>query len=188
MRWISVILSIVGVLFMLLSGLLLLALSLRFVLIEEVAFLLDTLYRSPNLRLLLGAAGLFFLLATLFLAQGLRHKMQRERTIAFHNPDGDVTVRLEAIQDFIKKIAGDLGGIKEIKPVVRATRSGILITVRAVLWADTPIPETTETLQGIIRNHIHEILGVEEALTIQVHVEKVATRPKHEKMEEAKIV
>ncbi len=190
MRFLSHLLRLLGVLLILFAGVLLLILSLRLLLIEEIENILTFVYLSPKTRLILGVIGGMILFTTFVLSRMILQQIQKERTIAFRNPDGEVTVALEAIEEFIKKLGNDLSGVKEIKPTLKASRSGIQITLRASLWADTHIPEVTETLQGVIRSHIHEILGVEEPITIHVHVGKLIQRPKNKAIpiEEEKVV
>ncbi|MBI4436960.1 MAG: alkaline shock response membrane anchor protein AmaP [Candidatus Omnitrophica bacterium] len=189
MRFLSQLFRLLGALFFLLTGVVLLILAARLLSIDDLNVLLSALYDSTKTRLLLGAIGGAILLATVTFARVIILQIQRERTIAFHNPDGEVTVALDAIEDFIKRVGSDLNGIKEIKPYVRATRSGIVVTVRGTLWADTHIPEATERLQHVVRSHIHDILGVEEPITIHVHIGKVAQRPtKKEKATEKESV
>lgn len=178
MRFLSHLLRLLGVVLVLLAGVLFLALALRLLLIEEITRTLTFVYDSPRIRLILGTVGGVVLVITLVAIRMIFQQIQKERTIAFRNPDGEVTVALEAIEEFIRKLGNDLSGVKEIKPYVKATRAGIFITLRATLWADTHIPEVTETLQGVIRGHIHEILGVEEPITIHVHVGKLIQRSK----------
>ena len=184
MRFVSHLLRLLGVLLILLIGVSLLVLSLRLLLIEEISNILTYVYASPKIRLLLGIAGGAVLFITIALSRAIVQQLQKERTIAFRNPDGEVTVALEAIEDFIRKVGSELSGVREIKPYVKATRSGIVITLRATLWTDVHIPEVTEGLQNVIRGHLHEILGVEEPITIHVHVGKLSQRPKGVGVEE----
>ena len=179
MRLISHFLRLLGVLLILFAGMMLLALSLRLFLIEEISNVLTRVYESAKIRFVLGMVGGAILLMTLLMIRVILQQIQKERTIAFRNPDGEVTVALEAIEEFIRKSGNDLSGIKEVKPYVKATRSGIFITLRVTLWADTHIPEVTETLQSVTRSHIHEILGVEEPITVHVHVGKLIQRSKN---------
>lgn len=179
MRFLNRVLGLLGTLLLLAMGILFVSLSLRLFLIEDITNGLAALYESPKIRLVMGAIGSVILIALVALTRMIVQQFQRERTIAFRNPEGEVTVALEAIEDFIKKVGSELSGVKEIKPYAKATRSGILITIRATLWADTHIPEATEELQTIIRGHIHDLLGVEESLTIHVHVGKVIPRAKN---------
>ncbi|MFH1858037.1 MAG: alkaline shock response membrane anchor protein AmaP [Candidatus Omnitrophota bacterium] len=186
MRFLSVLLRLLGALMILLLGVLLLALSLRLLRIEDMTTALTQLYTSQNVRLILGSAGTAILITTILLAWMIVQQFQKERTIAFRNPDGEVTVALEAIEDFIRRLGSEFSGVREIKPYIKATRSGIVVKVRATLWSDAHIPETTEGLQGIIHNHLHDILGVEEAVAIHIHVGKVIPRTK--KVIEEKII
>ena len=189
MRFLSALLRLLGVLLILFVGVLFLALSLRLLRIEEISGILTFLYTSQNVRLFLGVTGGTILITTILLSRIIVQQFQKERTIAFRNPDGEVTVALEAIEDFIRRLGNDFNGVREIKPTIKATRSGIQIKIYATLWADTHIPETTEGLQGIIQSHIHDILGVEEPITIHVHVRKVIPRPgSKEKIFEERVV
>ncbi len=178
MRFLSWLFRLLGVLFFFSVGITLLILAARLLPINELTYLLQGLYDSSKTRLLLGGIGAAIFLATLAFAKLVIGQLRKERTIAFHNPDGEVTVALEAIEDFIRRLGSDMGGVKELRPYVRATRSGMMVSIRVTLWENTHIPEATEKLQNIVRGHIHDILGVEEPITIRVHVGKVAPRPR----------
>ncbi len=188
MRFLNFFLSILGFCTILLSGVLLLALSLNLVTPEILHAQMAWIETAPQTRLLLGAIGGTLLVLTVALLQTLMQSLRRQKTIAFHNPDGEVTVSLETINDFVKKIGQELNGVKELKPSVTAGRSGILVTVQAVLWSDSQIPEITEGLQSIIRNHIHELLGVEEQITVRVHVGKIVQRTGQKEAVEERVV
>jgi len=188
MRFLSIVLRFLGLFLILSFGILLLVLSTQLLPIEEITELLTMIYDSPTLRLSLGIIGAAILFITMGLTQFIVQQIEKEKTIAFQNPDGEVTVTLESIKDFVKKIGNEFKGIKEIRPEIRATRKGILITIKAVLWSDTSIPETTEGLQSMIRSHIQSVLGVEEEIKIHVHVGKVIPRMKVENLSREKVV
>lgn len=189
MRGVGFLLGFLGGLSILLIGIFFLTLAFGLVSVQKVTTLLETLYASEEIRLFLGLSGGAVLLMTFLLLRLFLSQRQQERTIAFRNPEGEVTVTLFAIEEFIRKLVETFPGVKEMKPRVKATGGGILITVQTTLWSHHSIPETTEGLQNVIRDHIHDILGVEEPITIHVHVAKIIPRPKgREDVIEEKVV
>ena len=53
--------------------------------------------------------------------------------------------------------------------------------MRAVLWAEGNIPEITEKVQFVIKNRLQEMLGIEENISVRVHVSKILPREEHPK-------
>ena len=170
------------------AGGLLVALSLNLLTVQNLTQILGQTFQIENIHLIIGGFGLFLILASILIAQVTLGKMQREKTIAFNNPDGQVTVSLSAIEDFIKRLSSSMAQIRDLRSNVVAGKKGIEINVRVSLWADVNIPETTESIQAIIKNRIQEMLGIEEAITVRVHVGKIVQkekkRPKKKEKEE----
>jgi len=103
-------------------------------------------------------------------------KMRREKTIAFDNPSGRVTISLSAIEDFIRRTATYISEVKELRPNVTANKKGIHVINRVVIYSDANIPDTTEKMQSILKNKIQEMLGIEETINIKVHIAKIVAR------------
>lgn len=131
------------------------------------------IYASNNTRLALGVTGALLLLISTMVVQITVGKIQREKTIAFENPDGQVTISLTAIEDFIKRALKQLPEVKELRPSVKAGKKGIKIINRVTLYSDINIPETTERIQNIVKSRVQDMLGVEEPINIKVHVVKI---------------
>ena len=106
-------------------------------------------------------------------------KFMREKFIAFNNPDGQITVSLMAIEDFIKRAARQIEEVKELKADAIASRKGVHISCRVALWSDANIPEVTERIQGVVKGRVQDMLGIEEAITVKVHVAKIVQRESH---------
>lgn len=138
----------------------------------------------PSLWIVLSVLGIFLIIVSIFVYNIISGKFQREKTIAFNNPDGQVTISLAAVEDFIKKIGAQVPEVKELRSDVVASRKGIDVTTRAVLWSDANIPDATEKIQGMIRTKIQEMLGIEEAITVRVHVSKIIQREAKEEVKE----
>jgi uncharacterized alkaline shock family protein YloU len=142
---------------------------------------LNTLYTNTDIRLILGITGGLLIFISLMVVQITVGVIRKERTIAFENPDGQVTISLTAIEDFIKRAMKNLPEIKESKPSVRVSKKGVVIVNRVVLFSDVNIPETTEKIQNIVKSRVQEMLGVEESIEIQINVIKIAHKEERSK-------
>lgn len=165
-------------------GCLFVGVSLNLVSQDAVLEMIITLYASQNARLTLGITGILLILISAMVVQLATGKFQRERTIAFENPDGQVTISLTAIEDFIKRAIKQMPEVKELRPSARASKKGILIINRVTLFSDINIPEVTEKIQNIVKMRVQDMLGVEEPINIRVHVVKIAH--KEESVKEVK--
>lgn len=171
-----VIMSCYIVLFILM-GVGLVAFSLQWIPVEGAVYWIEAAYRQQNLRLACFLTGVGLILLNWMFAELTLAKLQRQKTIAFDNPDGQVTVSLAAIEDMIRKSTQELPDVKEIRSDVVARKGGILARVRVTLWSEARIPEVTERIQSVVRSRVQEMLsGVEEPVQVKVHVAKIAHR------------
>jgi len=179
MKVISGLTMVLYSLFFFLIGVVLVLISLNIFTEDAVSLSLSFLYSSMNMRLATGVMGVTLVGITLLAMQVVVGKMQRERTIAFDNPDGQVTISLGAVEDFIKRLVKQIPEIKELKPTVVANKKGVDVMTRLILFSDTNIPEVTDRLQSLIKGRVQEILGIEEAISIKVHIIKIVQKEEH---------
>jgi len=147
----------------------------------------NTFYSNTDVRVILGATGVLLIFISIMVVQITVGVIKKEKTIAFENPDGQVTISLTAIEDFIKRSIKQIAEVKESRPSVRASKKGITIVNRVVLFSDANIPEVTEKMQGMMKTRVQEMLGVEEPVEIQINVTKIVhreDRPKDIKKED----
>ena len=164
MKLFATILIFIYTVIFLVLGTFLVAISFKWISVSELTYTLEYAYGVHNLRLLTGAFGLALIIVNIFLAQLTLGKFQTEKTIAFTNPSGQVTIALSAIEDFIKKLPHQITELKELKSDVIATKKGVEINARVSLWAGVNIPDATEKIQEIIKSHIQDILGIDYTL------------------------
>lgn len=149
------------------------ALSFEAVSINALQALLEYVYSSTNTKLAIGITGLLLIFISILVARLVMGKIQREKTIAFENPDGQVTISLTAVEDFIKRAIKHMQEVKEMRPSVRANKKGIIVINRVTLFSDVNIPEVTEKIQNIIKTRVQDMLGIDEPINIRVHVVKI---------------
>jgi len=159
-------------------GGILVAFSFNLFAMQELTVFFQQIFLIENIHLIIGGVGLFLIISSICIAQISFGKIQREKTIAFDNPNGQVTVSLSAIEDFIKRLSSSITEIRDLRSNVVAGKKGIEINTRVSLWADTNIPQTTDSIQAIIKNRIQEMLGIEEAIVVKVHVGKIVEKEK----------
>ncbi|MCK5450822.1 MAG: alkaline shock response membrane anchor protein AmaP, partial [Candidatus Omnitrophica bacterium] len=123
--------------------------------------------------------GVLFILIGLLGPYNALKKMKAARVISFQNPDGEVTVSLSAVEEYINKIAKTIMDIKEVKPRVSVNKKGINIITEVSISASANIPEVTERIQMEVRNRVQDMLGVEEKINMKMHIKKIAKGPKY---------
>jgi len=160
-------------LILILVGLIVIAFALNLLPVEYIKELLGLILQSSHSRIVTGLSGLLLIVISMFFAQLVLGRLEREKTIAFTTSSGEVTIALSAVEDLIRRLAGVIPEIKELRPDVIATKKGILVDLRVVLKSEANIPELTSRLQEITRSKIQEVLGLEEQIIIKIHVAKI---------------
>ena len=155
-------------------GLALIVFSLNLLLPQDINNLLIYAQSSHNSRIIIGLSGALLILISFSFAQIILGKFQREKTIAFATSSGQVTISLSAVEDLIRRLAGIIPEVKELRPDVVANKKGIIVDMRVVLRSEANIPELTSRLQDITKSKIQEVLGLEEQIIIRIHVAKIA--------------
>jgi len=153
---------------------------------ESLSELMLYLPLSLNSRLIIGLVGILLIVISVSFAQVILGKMQQERTIAFANPQGQVTISLAAVEDLIKRLTRGMPEIKEIRPDVIATKKGIRVDMRLILASEVNIPELTSRLQETVKAKVQDTLGIEEQIIVRIHVAKIiSTEDKDKKKKES---
>jgi len=148
---------------------------------QEVAELFIYIKTSSSARIVLGLSGALLIVISSWFADLILGRFQREKTIAFPTPSGEVTIALSAVEDLIKRLAGLIPGIKELRPDVIVTKKGLIVDLRLILKSEANIPELTERLQEVTRSKIQEVLGIEEQIIIKIHVLKIISQEDKER-------
>ncbi|OQB11364.1 MAG: hypothetical protein BWY16_00622 [Candidatus Omnitrophica bacterium ADurb.Bin205] len=162
-------------------GIVLVAFSFNLLHPQDINNMLNYVQSSINSRIITGLSGLLLVLISFSFAQLILGRLQREKTIAFSTASGEVTIALSAVEDLIRRLAGVIPEIKELRPDVIANKKGIIVDLRVILNKEVNIPELTSRLQEIARSRIQEVLGVEEQIVVKIHVAKIAAAEDREK-------
>ncbi|MBU1006385.1 MAG: alkaline shock response membrane anchor protein AmaP [Candidatus Omnitrophica bacterium] len=162
-------------------GAALIAFSLRTASFDIAIDMIRRLTYAENIKMSMTLTGASLILINIIIAQLSIGSLRKIKTISFENPDGPVTLELSAIEDCVTKLSAGMPEIKKIRSGIAATKRGIDVIIKVTLYSDVNIPEVTEKIQGAIRAKLHEMLGIEEKVTIKVHVAKIVQRDKKSK-------
>jgi len=142
---------------------------------EDVQYVFSMAYSDIQIRTVIGlTSGILILLSFMF-ARIILGRQQRERTIAFDNPSGRVSISLSAMEDLIRRMVGKSPEVKEVRPDIVANKKGLDVDIRMILKADANIPELTSRLQEMTKRKILDTVGIEGTVTVRVHVVKIIT-------------
>ena len=150
----------------------------------DISFFFTYLKNQPDLWLISGLTGILITVITLSVSRIMLGRFQREKTIAFNNPEGQVTISLSAIEDLIRRVSKQIPEVKDLRCDVRANKKGMIqITAKVTLWSNANIPEVTERIQSLVKSKVQDMLGLEETVTCSVHISKIVH---HEELKKRK--
>lgn len=164
---------VIYMLLMLGVGIFLLLLSINALSPEQWAELLSVTSETVSYRVTVAVIGGIFVILGIFAPYRVEKRIKKNRTIAFQNPDGEVTVSLSAIEEYIRKIAKGISGIKDVSSRVDISKRGIDIVTGVTISAAANIPEVTERIQKEVKNKVQGMLGVEEQINMKMHVKRI---------------
>ena len=140
---------------------------------QDVQDVLYVIYHEKNLRMIGGAVAALLLIKNHFYARAISGAHQKEKTIAFDNPSGRVSVSLAALEDLIRRVVARIPEVKEVRPLIVATGRGLEISARLVLNTEANIPEITARLQELIKRKVQDTIGIEEDVIVKIDVIKI---------------
>ena len=159
-------------------GAVLIALSLNAESISAILYWINYIFHTENIRMSMALTGFLLIVINISIARLSIGRLKKYKTIAFENPNGQVSLSLLALEDEIRKLIHKMADVKDAKSNIIAVKSGIEVTIKAVLYSDVNIPDATEKMQSVINARLQEILGIEEKLSIKIHITKIVRRPK----------
>lgn len=86
---------------------------------------------------------------------------------------GQVNISLQAIENLVVKVVGQVNGVKEVKPKIVSDPQGVGVQVRAVVTPDINIPEVSMEIQQRIKERVFEVTGVTVS-RVKVFIENIA--------------
>lgn len=138
-----------------------------------IAEAVDAVRADMYLSIAVGVAGLMAIISGVLVLIRSRKNKGRNRLITFQNPDGEVTVSISAIENYVQRVARGIPGIADVKASAKVGKKGIAIVSFVAVSAGTNIPEVTENIQMTVKSKVQDMLGVEEKITVTMHITKI---------------
>ncbi|MDD3653721.1 MAG: alkaline shock response membrane anchor protein AmaP [Desulfotomaculaceae bacterium] len=86
---------------------------------------------------------------------------------------GQVNISLQAIENLVVKVVGQVNGVREVKPKILSDSQGVGVQVRAVVTPDINVPEVSSEIQQRIKERVFEVTGVNVS-SVKVFIENIA--------------
>jgi uncharacterized alkaline shock family protein YloU len=134
----------------------------------------------PEARWMGGATGVGVVaLGVLYVAT--RPQNRRTRFITFKSGNGSVSVSVNAVRDYIRKISGEFGSVVSLTPTIRMEKDRMEIDLAVNLVAGAKVPELMQRLPDRIREVLHDGLGVANVGNIGVTISEITGDPMPER-------
>ncbi len=164
------------------AGALLISIAIETITLDMATYAIKLVAGSPALQIALYAVGGLFLLIGIVGPLRMAKDISNGTIIAFQNPDGEVTVSLKAIEDYIRKISRDIPGINDVRAHVVVKKRAVYIECHVSLTAGSNIPDITERIQLAVRSRLQNMLGMEERIYVKMHVSRIVKAARSEGM------
>ncbi len=123
------------------------------------------------------AAGVFLLLLAILWPLSLLAPTVRVRYLSFDNPGGEVRISLDAIRDFLSRLASEFPSVVSLRPSVCVRNAALVIDMDCRIRAGTSIPVFSRQMQERVRQSIQSNLGISEVQVVKVTVREIAKSP-----------
>lgn len=124
------------------------------------------------------AVGMILLLVGLvYLGTFGSKRRPKVRTISFNSEGGVVTIGVDAVTDFIRKLGEEFGAVISMDPRIRSEKNLISIDLDVKIQTGTRIPELSQLLQDRVRESVRDGLGIVEVREIKVNVRDIVGAP-----------
>ncbi len=127
----------------------------------------------------IGAAGLLLGLVVFFLT-GFA-PVSGSRYLAYETQQGNISISLKALQDFLAHMKSEFPAIVSLQPHVEALDENLDVVLEIRVKSGSPIPEVSRQLQDRARYLIQERIGISEIRDIQVKVEEIVKEKEKER-------
>ena len=127
----------------------------------EAPTLMLTDWLVTQSALLGGIISLLMLLASIRLFMLFAVRRPAGGTLVYPGELGEVRISLTAMENFVRKVAGSVSGVKEVKSsTVLAQDKQIVVRLQVGVGADVNVPELSTQLQKTIGDHLLAVVGV----------------------------
>jgi uncharacterized alkaline shock family protein YloU len=119
---------------------------------------------TPGNRIILGAVGAILIIVILIiLILGLKMPAGSNAVIVEKSTEGEVSISIAATKVIIMKAVKQVEGVKELKPIVGQSPSGLTVKLHTMINPEQSVPELAQSLQTVVKDHLEKIGGLQVA-------------------------
>jgi hypothetical protein len=127
-------------------------------------------------QLAIGCAGAALLICIgLWLLTGMSRR--RCGIVTYEMEGGTVSLRLDAIRDFLARVGQDIPQVASVRPVVRQTDGVVSVLMEIRIRAGSSVPEITRALQERTRHSLAGDLGLTRTDPVKVVITGISGDP-----------
>ncbi len=140
--------------------------------VDEGQSILRLFYFGENWLQAMGVGGIIVLLSLLYLVT-LGPRRPKARYISFDSGNGSVSISVNAVREYIRKLSGEFSAVVSIDPKIRSEKDSISIDLNVNLVAGARIPELSQALQMRVRESLRDGLGIDDVKEVKVLVQEI---------------
>ena len=160
------------------TGFILIGLSLGMLNLDIITAYLTGISTDFPLRWVTVLVGLLLILLCLRYVQASFRRARKNKSITFESEEGKVSITLVAIEDMLKKMLEEKIEVSRIKPKVILRKKGIEVAACGVLTTEVNLVEFTKEIQEQIRGKVHNLLGEDKQVQVNLEIRKIALNKK----------
>jgi uncharacterized alkaline shock family protein YloU len=145
--------------------------------VDEGQSILRLFYFGENWLQAMGVGGIMVLLSLLYLVT-FGPRRPKARYISFDSGNGSVSISVNAVREYIRKLSGEFSAVVSIDPKIRSEKDSISIDLNVNLVAGARIPELSQALQNRVRESLRDGLGIEDVKEVKVLVQEITVEPR----------
>ena len=145
--------------------------------VDEGQSILRLFYFGENWLQAMGVGGIMVLLSLLYLVT-FGPRRPKARYISFDSGNGSVSISVNAVREYIRKLSGEFSAVVSIDPKIRPEKDSISIDLNVNLVAGARIPELSQALQMRVRESLRDGLGIDDVKEVKVLVQEITVEPR----------
>ncbi|MGI6225439.1 MAG: alkaline shock response membrane anchor protein AmaP [Peptococcales bacterium] len=138
---------------------------------------IENFLTGTNERWVLGILGVISVLAGFLLLRNSLRVKAPSQTEVISTTLGKIKITINALENMAAKVAKQIAGVKEVKPIVKCTPTGIAVFLQVNLAPEIHIPDTTTLIQEKIKEYFGKVAGI-EVEEVRILVSKLSTESK----------
>ncbi|MCD4781408.1 MAG: alkaline shock response membrane anchor protein AmaP [Candidatus Omnitrophica bacterium] len=152
--------------------------------VEHLAQIVQFIYFDMSSRIMFGWLAVAMIMITIAYYRMFVLNSYADNIIAFDNPSGRVSVSLTALEDIVRRTIVKRAEIKDARIDMKVHRKTLITKVRLILCSEVNIPELTSKIQDVVKNKIHNTIGIAEKVDITIYVGKIIPGKVKEKLKD----